>query len=389
MKVPTEYKDGYEAGLKANPELATKYVAHTTVGDPVADEMVRDLEHFDKQDSERFIHLGMESQDRSVIAEAPNSVRRFFDACEATPDWVDLDSFHPGSRMFFRQPHLILAGMVGGVLVEGFATNIAKSFFLTGRLRDKGKRRLMQNNRHMLEIFWPGGMERFGDGWRLSVRIRIVHARIRMLLESSDEWDVEEIGTPLSGAHLGLALASFSARLLVHLRSLGGSASQEERDSFMAVWRYSGFLMGIPETVLYESEQDALEFFRIGRICEPPPSLESIVLASSLVNSAPLLTPLKDIEKRRELADYIGQISRALIGDEMADELKFPERSGFGILLKFRVLNRIDTVLNHLNPARAKANNNMRTILSVSMYDESGINYRIPDNVHSEKSSDW
>ena len=78
------------------------------------------------------------------------------------PDWVDHQSFLPGCRLFHRHTRLVLAGMVGGTLVEGFTTNIAKSFFLTGRLRDKGQRRLKQNNRHMLEIFMPGGLDRKG-----------------------------------------------------------------------------------------------------------------------------------------------------------------------------------------------------------------------------------
>ena len=40
--------------------------------------------------------------------------------------------------MFHRNSHLILGAFVGGTLVEGFATNIAKSFFITGRVRDQG-----------------------------------------------------------------------------------------------------------------------------------------------------------------------------------------------------------------------------------------------------------
>ena len=86
---------------------------------------------------------------------------------------------------------MILAAFVPGVLIEGFTTNIAKSFFITGRVRDQGVRRLGQNNRHMLEIFLPGGQYRQGDGWKLSVRISLVHARIRHLLNNSEEWDNE------------------------------------------------------------------------------------------------------------------------------------------------------------------------------------------------------
>ena len=45
----------------------------------------------------------------------------------------------------------------------------------------------------------------------------------------------------------------------------------------MAIWRYSGHLMGIPETILFRDEQDALEIFRIGTLCEPGISMESKV----------------------------------------------------------------------------------------------------------------
>ena len=181
------------------------------------------------------------------------------------------------------------AAFVAGVLIEGFTTNIAKSFFITGRVRDQGVRRLGQNNRHMLEIFLPGGLYRQGDGWKLSVRIRIVHARVRYLLNNSEEWDSEAWSMPISTAHLGYAAAAFSARLLKHMKTLGAVYDDEERASFMAVWRYTGLLMGIPETILFRDEEEALKLYDIGLICEPDAPIESIVMAHSLINSAPLI----------------------------------------------------------------------------------------------------
>ena len=37
----------------------------------------------------------------------------------------------------------------------------------------------------------------------------------------------------------------------------------------MAVWRYSGYLMGIPETILFHDADEALKLYDIGLICEP------------------------------------------------------------------------------------------------------------------------
>ena len=215
--------------------------------------------------------------------------------------------------------------MLGGVLVEGFSTNIAKSFFITGRLRDQGVRRLQQNNRQMIELFFPGGMMRQGDGWKLSVRVRLVHAQVRRLLSQSEDWKHDEWGVPLSAAHVGFAITAFSARLLKHMRSLGARYSEEEARSFMQIWRYSGHLMGIPDSILFTTEEDALELFRIGLLCEPEPSIESVVLANSLVNSAPLVAGITSSEERRSLSGYVYHVSRALIGKELADQLNYPE----------------------------------------------------------------
>ncbi len=389
MEIPGEYTEGYARGRATDPERAANYVAHTTVGDPLADAMVVDLDALGPEESSRLIRLGMHGDDENALRDAPATVREFFESIAEPPDWVDLPSFLPGCRMFHRNTRLVLAAMVGGVLVEGFSTNIARSFFLTGKLRDQGIRRLKQNNRHMLEIFMPWGMERHNDGWTHSVRVRLVHARIRQLIANSNEWNIGELGTPISAAHVGFAVAAFSARCLQHLEKLGAKFNAEERRSFMAVWRYSGYLMGIPESILYRDEAEALEVYRIGLVCEPPPSLESVVLASSLINSAPLFAGLTERQARRKLAGYIAEVSRALIGNEMADLLKYPESDARGVLWRFRVLNRVEKLMNLLSQDRSRKNVNLTTILDVSMFDNEGISYKLPDHVHAEESSQY
>ena len=389
MEIPGEYTEGYARGRATDPERAANYVAHTTVGDPLADAMVVDLDALGPEESSRLIRLGMHGDDENALRDAPATVREFFESIAEPPDWVDLPSFLPGCRMFHRNTRLVLAAMVGGVLVEGFSTNIARSFFLTGKLRDQGIRRLKQNNRHMLEIFMPWGMERHNDGWTHSVRVRLVHARIRQLIANSNEWNIGELGTPISAAHVGFAVAAFSARCLQHLEKLGAKFNAEERRSFMAVWRYSGYLMGIPESILYRDEAEALEVYRIGLVCEPPPSLESVVLASSLINSAPLFAGLTERQARRKLAGYIAEVSRALIGNEMADLLKYPESDARGVLWRFRVLNRVEKLMNLLSQDRSRKNVNLTTLLDVSMFDNEGISYKLPDHVHAEESSQY
>ncbi len=388
MKVPTDYTIGYEKARAIAPDIADKYIAHTLIGDPLGEEMAADLEAFSASESERLIQAAMNEEGEEALKDAPDSLRRFFKEAETTPEWLDYSAFAPSVRMFYRNSQIVLAAFVAGVLIEGFTTNIAKSFFITGRVRDQGIRRLGQNNRHMMEIFLPGGMYRHGDGWKLSLRIRIVHARLRRLLSDSEDWDKEAWGEPISAAHLGYAISAFSARLLKHMKTLGATYNKEEYDSFMAVWRYSGHIMGIPETILFQDADGALKLWKIALTCEPDSPIESIVMAHALVNSAPLIAGATEPQARRSLAKYVYRLSRGLIGKEFADSLMYPPISPFGAVWWFRTQQRYGHVLNKLLPGRREDSNfsKFTSLLSTSLFDEEGIRYTLPDRVYAEES---
>ena len=391
MRIPNDYRARYDAARAENPELADNYIAHTTIGDPLADAALAVMAEMDPRDSHRYVQLGLDEPASDELKRAPAEVRSFFESTQAVPAWAASANFRPGIRLFHRNSQLVLGAMVGGTLVEGFSTNISKSFFITGRLREHGVRRLQQNNRHMVEIFIPGGLELGGDGWKLSVRVRLIHGQIRRLLALSDDWDVAAWGIPISAAHVGYAITAFSARVLIHLKRLGARFDDEERASFMQVWRYSGYLMGIPESILYKSEEEAHELFRIGGLCEPVPDYESVAMANSLVNSAPLLVGISDPAERGNLAKYIYVISRALIGDELADQLKYPHNPTFGVLRWFRLQKRYARYMGWLVPgyAQSKSFDEFTALMEVSAFDEAGISYHLPDHVYDEESQWW
>ena len=390
INIPSDYLPGYEKARVVNRELADRYIDHTTIGDPAADAAIADLLALEPQQIARFIRAGMD-RDGDTLRAAPPRVRDFFELLETPPQWANPDAFIPGVRMFHRNSSRILGAFVGGTLVEGFSTNIAKSFFITGRLRESGVRRLKQNNRHMVEIFMPGGLERHGDGWKLSVRLRLVHARIRRLLADSDQWDQTAWGVPVSAAHLGFAITGFSARLVRHMRSLGCRFNAEEKASFIAVWRYSGHLMGIPDTILFRSEEDALQLFEMGRLLEPEPDTESIVMANALIRSAPLVIGINDTTDRRKLVSYVYKVSRALIGDELADQLKYPDTSTLGVLPWFRLQKRYEATTARLFRSVGQAHRFSRftELLGASAYDNAGTSYALPDHAFDERSSRW
>ena len=389
MNIPTDYKQGYEKAYTAAPDIAANYVKHTLIGDPLGEAMVEDLAKLDTKESTRLIQAAMNSENEEALRDAPASLLEFFRDAETPPEWLDYAAFAPGVRMFYRNASVILAAFVAGVLIEGFTTNIAKSFFITGRVRDQGIRRLGQNNRHMMEIFLPGGLYRHGDGWKLSVRIRIIHAQMRRLLNNSEEWNSEAWGEPISTAHLGYAISAFSARLLLHMKTLGAGYSDEEHKSFMVVWRYTGHLMGIPDTILFRDSKEALKLYDVGLICEPAFQTESIVMAHSLIRSAPLIAGITEPAARRDLAKYVYRISHSLIGRETADSLRYPRLSTFGVVWRFKMQHRFAGLLGKLlrGYRRNTSFGQFTAMVDASQFDQEGIRYTLPDHVYAEESS--
>ena len=380
---PSAYLDSYETARQYDREAADNYIRHTVIGDPELDLVMEELASLPSNELHRFIEAGIEQKDE-VLRTAPQPLRDFFNNLE-DPPWLDREAFRPGIRAFHANVDLMLVAFVTGVLVEGFSTLIAKSFNITGRVAST-KRRLQQNNRHMMDIFFPGGLERNGDGWKLSTRIRIIHSRIRHLLANSNEWDHQSWGRPVSAAHLGLAISVFSKRLLEYSIALGARFSEEQKKSVLSIWRYSGYLMGIPESILYTDRADAEKIYTIGFMCEPPPDDDSIKVANMLIETIPAVADIRDPTEIEKLTDLAYRLSRALIGRKRADQFQFPKTSTFGTLFFYRMKQRLLRLFKSTQEIRSE---NFTQLLQISVYDEGGLSYRMPNHVHYSKSIDW
>ena len=389
MKIPSAYRSGYEKARALNPELAAEYVEHTAVGDPEADDVVDALASFDQREAHRFIQAGME-QDSKALADAPLALREFFERIETPPPWFDPDSVHAGCRAFHEYSDLFIPAFFV-VTLQNAATLISKAFYMTGRVKTThGLRRIRQNTRHFIEIMLPGALERHGEGWKLSVRIRLVHAQVRRLLRATGNWDEAEFGVPLSAAHMALSSANFSATMLWQAERLGARPGAESRASFMQIWRYASWLIGSPEPLLFEGDESrTAELHRIATACEPPPGDESAVIANALVNAVPQVAGVVDPVEQRKMALHVFRVSRALLGNEVADRLRFPRQRTAGLLAWLRWKRGIRGAAHRLAPRMAERwrGNNFAFLLDASMIPD--LSYRLPDRLEAEKTSPW
>ena len=238
----------------------------------------------------------------------------------------------------------------------------------------------------MMDIFYPGGLRRDGDGYKLSTRIRFIHSQIRTLLAKSDDWDHDAWGIPISSAHLGFAISVFSKRLLNYSMLVGADFNEEEKASVLSIWRYSGYLMGIPETILYTNAEDAEKVYKIAYMCEPPPSPESVTVANMLIQAIPTVADVTDPVEQKKVTTLAYRLSRALIGNELADQFEFPKSFAAGTLFSYRWKQRFLRLLKAKQVVRSE---NFSQLIEISVYDEDGLSYKMPDHVHTSKSSPW
>ena len=388
MRIPTAYRARYEPVRAIAPALADKYLEYTVVGDPVADEVIESLEAFDPETTHRLIEAGME-RDREALARAPAPLREFFDRFEP-PEWFDPGAVIPGCRAFHAYSDLFIPAFFV-VTVQNAATLISKAFYRTGRVTtEHGLRRIRQNTRHFIEIMLPGALDREGEGWKLSVRIRLVHARVRRLLRTSGDWDEEAFGVPLSSAHMALASANFSATMLHQASRLGARLDASEREGFMQAWRYASYLIGTPEELLFEGDEaKTSELHRIATLLEPPPGEESAVIANALVRALPEVARMTDPREKEAFVANAYQVSRALLGREVADRLGFPKKPVLGLLAWLRWKRSAHAALHRLSPALASRWRGSNFVFLLDASSIPDLSYRLPDRVEARKATPW
>ena len=385
-EVPSAFADGYKRARAVDPSLADTYVPYLRRGDPAADAVMEDFAMLDHREAERFLRAALEQREET-LCRAPRSLQSLVHQA-ATLSGYERELCLQGCRCFLHHPDQFLAAFVAGGIVEGFSTMISKSFGITGRMIDDGVRRLKQNVRHLVDTFMPYGIEPYGDGWKATLRIRMVHARVRALLKTSSEWDHDAWGMPVSAAHLALASAAFSARLLEFLTMLGVPLAAGDRRGVMAVWYHCFRLMGIPEELLYRREADARRLYRIAAACEPTPDEDAIALAHCIINLSPVVAGTADPTARHNAARYIYRISRELVGDATAERLRFPPKQRIPLLPFLRAKALCRRAVGRVVPkwAAARKRTVFLNLLDLAHIGDARVSSRLPDHVKSDRS---
>ncbi|MGN7246856.1 oxygenase MpaB family protein [Janibacter anophelis] len=283
-----------------------------------------------------------------VDAGAPAALREFFAAVTPDPGWLDRDLVERGARAYrrlgrSRDDALLILGLIGGYRFGG----PTELLVATGALSGEGAtRRLGETQAWTHQVSRPGGLEPGGVGWASTLHVRVMHALVADRYERPGRYDIAGHGLPINQADSAATLGLFSGAALLGCRALGRLVPREDSDAIMHLWRYVGWLMGVDEDWLFDSERAQHHFNA------------HILLAQGQVtpNGARLARPLVDglREERTGGArarlhgvwarERVLSLARPMLGRQSLHDLGLPVRPPWLVPVEI-VRNLVETVV--------------------------------------------
>lgn len=217
--------------------------------DPLADDVVAAIAADPTLRRERDLLAACEA----LAARGEPAATRFVAETAVLPAWVDFARFTKGREMFLRYGGLsLLVGFT--VLVDSYAgAKDNKVLVASGRLRDAGAfRRLVETASFTLTCVEEDALRPRGPGHRAALSVRLLHAKVRRHCRAVGH-DVARYDEPINQEAMCGTLMLFSCGVIIALERLGVHVTDEEKESYHALWRAAGWLLGIDEELLPET----------------------------------------------------------------------------------------------------------------------------------------
>lgn len=193
------------------------------------------------------------------VPEAPEPLRQFFESIEATPDWVDHEALRIGQRALRRggADGMYIArdvALLGGYQFSGFNQTLLR----TGALEKGSNQRFAETMQWALDVIAAGGLDKFGSGYRSTIRVRFVHAMVRRHVQALPDWRAEQWGLPVNQTDMAATLVGALIAPTLGGLAMGIVATPAELSSIAHLTRYVGWLMGVQDEWLPRSFRDSV-----------------------------------------------------------------------------------------------------------------------------------
>jgi hypothetical protein len=321
-------------------ELPRRLAEALERSDPAADQAVADLEGLPAGERHALIERALTDS----ASPASESVRALIAASAVVPPWLDWERVARAHQVFTR------AGLLGGLalglssLVHGYAAPEGnKPLAFSGRLKERADRRLAETGHFITAVTEEGGVRPGALGWRVVLKVRLMHAAVRRLLLASGRWSTEDWSHPINQHDMAATILLFSCVFIDGIRRVGVHVTPAEADDYQHLFRWVGTLIGVEPALLPASYAEAKHLAEAIHLMQGPPDADSRELVQALLEG-PLRaadTP-REVKRARRMVAISAGLCRSFVGDRLADQLGLPRdayrhvatglRATFGVL---------------------------------------------------------
>jgi len=253
-------------------------------GDPLADAVVAWLHREGMATAKPKLDAAI-AHGLHAVPDAPPELRAYLAAAERTPTWLDPALMQAGARFLHSTGlHGMMVLRDAGLMAGYQASAINQTLVMTGALQRGVQRRIAETTSWWVDCTALGGMDRSGQGFQTTLKVRVMHALVRQNLRQRPQWDADYLGLPINQLDMQATYLGFSAVHLMALRATGVPVSSHEAQGVMHLWRYIGWLMGVDEAHLFDCEASARLGLYHNLLSQAPPDATSQALGRALMD---------------------------------------------------------------------------------------------------------
>ena len=258
---------------------------------------------------------------------APESVKKLFLQLQEIPPWFDEKVANDGARFCMR------TGANGLMILRDFSlmggydfAYIGKPLILTGALKKGAVKRLKDTLEFWVNVTRQDALKINSEAYQLIIRTRLMHSYARLKIkEKTEHWDDQNWGEPINHWDMIATYTGFSLVFMQGLKKLGIIISAEEETGLFHLWKYIGYLLGIPAHFLPENRQQAVEQFYWWSTIQAEGDEDSAQLAKALLQENLENTIYKYAFQRQMLKNLHQSMNWFLLDEEINMRLKIPK----------------------------------------------------------------
>lgn len=317
------------SGAEVNFNDFEKFAPYFYHVDEIGDQVVREVYltkkfHEASKEIEQYIRNGVSENDN-----VPESVKQLFQQTQRIPDWLDYDLIKSGAELCMRSNLDSLISLRDYCLIGGYDyAYLNKPLIATEALKKGAVKRLSETLDFWVNATRYDALEVHKKGYEFAIKTRLIHSYARVSLKKySKNWDTENWGEPINSWDMMATYIGFSLVFLHSLHKLGNTFSEKEEKGLFHLWKYVGYLLGIPENLLPNDKKQATEYFYLWTSVQPPADKDSVLLAHSLLNES-LENPILKYQFQRKNLRYLHICCTwFLLDDEVCKRLQIPDVS--------------------------------------------------------------